>query len=77
MEQYFSQAVGVTIDGVDGVPDDLYIHYLATTFTEVCKWWFDQGLTVEPETVLEFFSKLAPIRYKPISKTVLNSFNKG
>jgi AcrR family transcriptional regulator len=38
-----------------GLPDSYWINYVATTFVETIKWWLENGMKEDPETLSAYF----------------------
>ena len=37
------------------LPEDFWIHHIASTFVETVKWWVANGVRESPETITEYF----------------------
>lgn len=64
IDRYFLQMLRASVEPKPGIPDDLYAHWLATSYSEIVQWWFEQGLSCSPEDVIKMYIALAAPRFQ-------------
>ncbi len=63
VDRYFNDSIGRNIQKRAGIPESVYAHFLATSFVEIVKWWFEQALSLDPNAVLHMYLSLTSLRF--------------
>lgn len=74
---YFEASVGGAVLRKPGIPDDAYARFLATSFVEIVKWWFERALHLKPEEVLDMYVRVTSICFSASSVSMSMTESKG
>lgn len=54
----YPKVIGSYLTAKQGLPDDLLLHFVVTTFVETVSWWLQQRKKVDETTLVDYYLRL-------------------